>query len=511
MKEYENKRLEEHRCEDYLVGRKGDGEASPAGGLCDVPSATPAQPATKIFVPSEVTPVVPKSILKKKRSFLLQSHGYMNNEWIDKVGGFENRMNRKVDSFKASKIDGLAAEGHRNIVFESAVKDIKGNDMENIMDSQIREVSKEVQKVTINTEIEKAAPRGKSLNLAYRSKSSKDEDNKRIKLAKANGGGSKTSVKDGLMSMSTGKWTNRAVKIHAVGVEVRGSNCSEWKGGVGEKGKSVHGKDWRDGHGAEQEGRDGGSLKKLVLRSLPAEESNILTMRGLEGEAGEVLENSLTVGLNESVPVTSEATTAMNTEKEYNTSTPVYDSFAYPNINTRTKIPIEDSVRVATPSPRPVSRFPPVLVLTREGYYTIPALSQLTLDTKGQCLVTGFTVGREGYGNIHYPGTINVANLNLDATVFIRHKEVIVYPDNKNEPPLGEGLNRSAQITLDNVWPLDKSSGDTIRSPNRLKNMSYEDKLERASNNLGARFIDYRPETGSWVFEVCSSKLFSDF
>ena len=36
-----------------------------------------------------------------------------------------------------------------------------------------------------------------------------------------------------------------------------------------------------------------------------------------------------------------------------------------------------------------------VLILTRADYYTftIPSTSQLSLDTEGHCLVTGFTVG----------------------------------------------------------------------------------------------------------------------
>ena len=50
------------------------------------------------------------------------------------------------------------------------------------------------------------------------------------------------------------------------------------------------------------------------------------------------------------------------------------------------------------------------------------------VDDKGNCNVDSFTVGREGYGNIFFPGTTNVAGLNLDEIVFIRHKEVIVYP-----------------------------------------------------------------------------------
>lgn len=41
-----------------------------------------------------------------------------------------------------------------------------------------------------------------------------------------------------------------------------------------------------------------------------------------------------------------------------------------------------------------------------------------------------------------FPGEVNVTGLNLDDIVHFRRKEVIVYPDDKNKPPQGEGLNR---------------------------------------------------------------------
>ncbi|XP_012260239.2 nuclear pore complex protein Nup98-Nup96 isoform X2 [Athalia rosae] len=143
------------------------------------------------------------------------------------------------------------------------------------------------------------------------------------------------------------------------------------------------------------------------------------------------------------------------------------------------------------------------VTLHRIGYYTIPSMDKLEEYVRGQtCIVPNFTVGRRGYGNVYFPDAIDIYGLNLDKIVHFRNKEVIIYPDDEQKPTMGEGLNRRAQVTLDRVWPLDKTLRQPITDPHRLAAMDYEGKLRRVSAKHDTKFLEYRPETGSWVFKV---------
>ena len=51
----------------------------------------------------------------------------------------------------------------------------------------------------------------------------------------------------------------------------------------------------------------------------------------------------------------------------------------------------------------------------RPDYYTIPHLDEIdSLESGGQCVVEGFTIGRRGFGEVHFPGKTDVHGMNFD-------------------------------------------------------------------------------------------------
>lgn len=145
-----------------------------------------------------------------------------------------------------------------------------------------------------------------------------------------------------------------------------------------------------------------------------------------------------------------------------------------------------------------------IVRLNSPDYFTEPtinAMREMVVDGK-VVLNNGLTIGRATYGSVFWPGRIELENVALDEIVIFRHKEVTVYPDESKKPPLGEGLNRPAEVTLERVWHIDRNTKEEIRDPLKLIDLGWRDRLEKVTARMGATFKDYRPATGSWVFRV---------
>ncbi|KAK4871644.1 hypothetical protein RN001_015768 [Aquatica leii] len=142
--------------------------------------------------------------------------------------------------------------------------------------------------------------------------------------------------------------------------------------------------------------------------------------------------------------------------------------------------------------------------LTNPECYTKPPLNQLHKykNDKGECIVKGFTIGRTGYGCVYFPDAIDVANLDLDDIVHFRFREITVYPNDDKKPPVGQGLNRRAQVTLEHVWPRDRNTHEIIRDVQEISKTNFIDRLCLLAERQNATFLDYHPESGSWLFTV---------
>ena len=68
-------------------------------------------------------------------------------------------------------------------------------------------------------------------------------------------------------------------------------------------------------------------------------------------------------------------------------------------------------------------------------------------------------VGRHGYGSITFLGETDVRRLDLESLVQFNNREVIVYMDDSKKPPVGQGRNKPAEVTLLNIKCFDKMKG----------------------------------------------------
>lgn len=59
-----------------------------------------------------------------------------------------------------------------------------------------------------------------------------------------------------------------------------------------------------------------------------------------------------------------------------------------------------------------------------------------------------------------------------------------------------------SQVTLDRVWPINKGTRLPVTDVEQIDQLGFETRLQRVCGRAGTHFIEYRPQTGSWVFKV---------
>ncbi|KAG4118460.1 hypothetical protein ERO13_D11G017500v2 [Gossypium hirsutum] len=142
--------------------------------------------------------------------------------------------------------------------------------------------------------------------------------------------------------------------------------------------------------------------------------------------------------------------------------------------------------------------------LRRFDYFTEPRIQELAAKERaepGYCRrVKDFVVGRHGYGSIKFSGETDVRRLDLESLVQFNNREVIVYLDDSKKPPVGQGLNKPAEVTLLNIKCFDKKTRQQYTEGPRVE--KYKNMLKRKAEEQGAEFLSYDPIKGEWRFKV---------
>lgn len=142
--------------------------------------------------------------------------------------------------------------------------------------------------------------------------------------------------------------------------------------------------------------------------------------------------------------------------------------------------------------------------LRHSDYYTEPRIQELAAKERAEpgfcCHVKDFVVGRHGFGSIKFMGETDVRRLDLESLIQFNNREVIVYMDDSKKPPVGQGLNKPAEVTLLNIKCFDKKTGKQYTEGPKIE--KYKEMLKKKAGDQGAEFISYDPVKGEWKFRV---------
>ncbi|CAO2202794.1 unnamed protein product [Urochloa humidicola] len=142
--------------------------------------------------------------------------------------------------------------------------------------------------------------------------------------------------------------------------------------------------------------------------------------------------------------------------------------------------------------------------LYNADYYTVPSIVELAVkesDEPGYCShVPDFTVGRHGYGSVKFDGETDVRKLDIASIVEFNNREILVYRDESKTPPIGQGLNKPAEVTLLNVKCIDEKTGLQFTGGPTVNR--YKEILVQWTKEHGAEFVSFDPVKGEWKFRV---------
>jgi nuclear pore complex protein Nup98-Nup96 len=148
--------------------------------------------------------------------------------------------------------------------------------------------------------------------------------------------------------------------------------------------------------------------------------------------------------------------------------------------------------------------------LSKADYFTEPSLEELAAKERAEpgycCQVRDFVVGRQGYGSIKFLGETDVRGLDLESVVEFNYREVVVYKEDSEKPPVGEGLNKAAMVTLLNIKCMNKKTGHQYTEGPRLD--KFKEMLAKKTEEQGSEFVSFDGVKGEWKFRV---KHFSSY
>lgn len=140
--------------------------------------------------------------------------------------------------------------------------------------------------------------------------------------------------------------------------------------------------------------------------------------------------------------------------------------------------------------------------------YLIPSEATLRKLPYAQlCAVHNFTIGERGIGQVRFLQPVDLTKIVLsdifDRIVVFEPRLVTLYPDDEfseeEKPSVGSGLNVPAEVRLERCWCVSKADRQPVKDMGDARLQAH---IERLKSMEDTKFVDYLPETGTWIFRV---------